>query len=221
MTREMCYRCFWPRSLCWCGSIRPMMSATRFELLMHPKEFKRVKSGTGRLTHLCLENSEIRVGVCFEADAAVQAIIRDPREYPVLLFPARGAHDAAPCDLSPATLGGRRLVVFVLDATWPIARKMLRLNPSLQALPRLAIAPSAPSRYVIKRQPHGMCLSTLEAVHEVLVSLERADLDRYPMPDQLLGLFTRMQDHQLRYARGPDGPGLRRAAQPSAGKAER
>ena len=66
---------------------------------------------------------------------------------------------------------------------------MLRSSPSLQRLPRVMITPSAPSRYVIKQQPHAGCLSTLEATHELLVALERAGLDRYPLPDQLLDLF--------------------------------
>jgi hypothetical protein len=70
--------------------------------------------------------------------------------------------------------------------------------------------PSAPSRFVIKQQPHPSCLSTLEATHELLVALEQAGLDRYPLPDQLLGLFQRMQDFQMRCAADPSRPGYRR-----------
>ncbi|HWL18002.1 MAG TPA: DTW domain-containing protein, partial [Opitutus sp.] len=49
MARETCYRCFWPKPLCWCGSIVPMETRTRFVFLMHPKEFKQEKAATGRL----------------------------------------------------------------------------------------------------------------------------------------------------------------------------
>ena len=38
MSREMCYRCFWPEPLCWCRSITPMATRTRLVFLMHPKE---------------------------------------------------------------------------------------------------------------------------------------------------------------------------------------
>lgn len=210
MTREMCYRCFWPKALCWCGSIRPMETATRFEFLMHPKEFKRVKAGTGRLTHLCLSNSEIRVGVGFDEDAAVQALIRDPLYAAVLLYPGPGARNLSQGDPPVDDLGGRQLLVLLLDATWPLARKMLRLSPSLQRLPRAMLTPSTPSRFVIKQQPHRECLSTLEATHELLVALERAGLDRYPDPDQLLDLFARMQDIQIRCAADPERKGYRR-----------
>lgn len=204
MPRAMCYRCFRPEALCLCGSIRPMATATRFLILMHPKELKRVKLGTGRLTHLCLANSEIRVGIGFDADRALQAALADPGRAPALLFPGPGAADLSAGAPPLADLGGRALLVVILDGTWSLARKMLRASPSLQRLPRIAIRPSAPSRYAIKRQPHPGCLSTLEAIHEALLALERAGLDRYPEPDQLLGLFARMQALQLAFAANPE-----------------
>jgi len=210
MSRLMCYRCFWPKPLCWCDSIQPMETTTRFVLLMHPKEFKQEKAGTGRLTHLCLKNSEIHMGVGFDEDEAVQALIHDPRNHAVLLYPGVEARNLSKGDLPAAELAGRRLLVFILDATWSGARKMLKLSPSLQQLPRVMFTPSAPSRYVIKQQPQEGCLSTLEATHELLIALEKSGLDRYPLPDQLLGLFKRMQDYQIRCACDPDKAGYRR-----------
>jgi DTW domain-containing protein YfiP len=217
MSREMCYRCFWPRPLCWCGSIRPMATRTRFLVLMHPKEFKEEKAGTGRLTHLCLADSEIQVGVGFDDHERVQEILRDPDLAPFLLYPGSGAVDltASPDllhrpDLAPVVRGEKRLLVVILDATWSGARKMLRLSPTLQRLPRVMFRPSAPSRFVIKQQPQPGCLSTLEAVHELLHALTRAGLDRYPDPEQLPGIFTRMQDHQIRCANDPSLPGYRK-----------
>jgi DTW domain-containing protein YfiP len=211
MTREMCYRCFWPKALCWCDSIQPMETATRFELLMHPKEFKRIKAGTGRLTHLCLSNSEIRVGIGFNGDEVLRALIRDPRYAPVLLYPGPDARNLSKGEPPVDDLAGRQLLILVLDGTWSLARKMLRLSPSLSLLPRVMLTPSAPSRYVIKQQPERWCLSTLEAIHEVLVALERSGLDRYPRPDQLLGLFQRMQELQIRCAADPERKGYRRS----------
>lgn len=217
--RVTCYRCFWPRDLCWCGSLTPMETRTRFVFLMHPKEFKQEKAATGRLTHLCLRRSEIHMGIAFDEHEAVQELIRDPAHFPVLLYPGREALDlgAAADDRAALAaftdrLAGRRLVVFLLDATWSLGRKMLRLSPSLQRLPRIMFTPSAPSRYVIKQQPHPGCLSTLEATHELLLALARAGLDHYPQPEQLLRVFDRMQDYQLRCAADPNRPGYRRRA---------
>jgi DTW domain-containing protein YfiP len=209
MSREMCYRCGWPKSLCWCPSIQPMATRTKFLFLMHPKEYRYAKAATGRLTHLCLADSELHQGVAFDDHEAVQALIHDPRNFPVLLYPGENARNLSAGELRPEELGGRRLVVLVLDATWSGARKMLRLSASLQRLPRIMFTPAAPSRFVIKQQPQAGCLSTLEATHEVLLALERAGLDHYPLPDQLLGLFHRMQNFQIRCACDPGRPGYR------------
>jgi DTW domain-containing protein YfiP len=189
-----------------------METQTRFVFLMHPKEFKEEKAGTGRLTHLCLPNSELHMGIAFDNDDSVQALIASPSHFPVLLYPGPQALNLSEGQLAPTDVGSRRLVVFLLDATWTGARKMLRLSPSLQRLPRIMFTPAAPSRYVIKQQPHPACLSTLEATHELLLALERSGLDRYPRPAQLLDLFERMQAYQLKCASDPNRVGYRHRA---------
>ena len=200
MSRVMCYRCNWPQPHCWCGSITPMPTRTKFVFLMHPYEHKRVRANTGRLTHLCLANSELHLGIGFDGHEAVQALITDPRNFPVLLYPGRESRDLSKGELPVADLADRRLVVFLLDATWRLVRPMFRTSLSLQRLPRIMFSKAAPSRYTIKRQPEPGCLSTLEATHELLVVLERSGLDAYPQPEQLLNLFQRMQDFQIRRA---------------------
>ena len=198
MSREMCYRCYWPKPLCWCGSITPMPTRTKFVFLMHPYEFKRVKANTGRLTHLCLADSELHLGIGFDEHESVQALINDPTNFCVVLYPTKGARDLSKGELHAADFSGRRLVVFLLDATWRLVRPMWRESKSLHALPRIMFSNAAPSRYVIKKQPEPGCLSTLEATHELLLALERCGLDAYPQPEQLLGLFQRMQEVQIR-----------------------
>jgi DTW domain-containing protein YfiP len=189
-----------------------MASRTHFVFLMHPKEFKQEKAGTGRLTHLCLSNSVIHMGVGFDEHEAVQELITDPRNHPVLLYPGLEAKNLSRGELAASDLGGRRLVVFLLDSTWTGARKMLRVSPTLQRLPRIMFSPSAKSRFVIKQQPKDGCLSTLEATHELLSTLERSGLDSYPDPTQLLDLFQRMQDYQIKCASDPTLSGYRRRA---------
>lgn len=189
-----------------------MATRTKFVFLMHPQEFKRAKAATGRLTHLCLANSEIHMGAEFDGHEAVQALIHDPANFPVLLYPARDARDLSKGELTARDFDGRRLVVFLLDATWRLARHLWRDSPSLQRLPRIMFSNAAPSRYVIKRQPEPGCLSTLEATHELLLALERSGLDGYANPAQLLDLFQRMQDVQMKFAAESARLGLRRHA---------
>ena len=181
-----------------------MRTRTKFVILMHPHEFKRIKANTGRLTHLCLADSELHIAEHFDGHEAVQALIDDPKNFPVLLYPGRNALDLSAVpkgDPQLSTLNSqleaRRLVVFLLDATWKKVRPMLRLSPNLQRLPRIMFSNAAPSRYVIKRQPEPGCLSTLEATHELLLALDRSGLDRYPQPEQMLDLFRRMQEVQI------------------------
>lgn len=185
-----------------------MATATRFVFLMHPKEFKREKAGTGRLTHLCLANSEIVVGVEFDNHPRLRELIADPANHVVLLYPGVDAVNLSTDE--PPALDGRRLVVLLLDATWACARKMLRVSPSLQRLPRVMFTPTAPSKYVIKQQPQEGCLSTLEATHQLLEVMAARELDAYPLPRQLPELFDRMQAFQIACAADPARDGYRR-----------
>ena len=175
-----------------------METRTRIVLLMHTKEFRHQKCTTGRLTCLNLANSEIIPGVCFEDNARVHALIDDPGNYPVLLYPGEDAMSLHDGGFPASVLGGRRLVVFLVDATWHCSRKVVRESPLLQRLPRLSIQPGSPSRFTIKRQPAPWCLSTLEATHELFLALESGGLDVYPDKDRLLASFNAMQDFQIR-----------------------
>ncbi|MFY8156208.1 MAG: DTW domain-containing protein, partial [Rhabdaerophilum sp.] len=117
----------------------------------------------------------------------------------VLTFcpPGPAARNLSRGELAPADYAGKQLVVLRLDATWACARTMLRLSPTLQALPRIMFTPTAPSRFIIKQQPQEGCLSTLEATHETLLA--------------------RCQMAAVRLARGPiarDLPALWRRAEP-------
>ena len=209
MSRLTCYRCFRPQKHCWCDSLQAMSTRTRFIFLMHPKEFQREKANTGRLTHLCLANSEILVGKEFDDHVAVQRCIADDHYYSVLLYPGTDAHNLSSDAPLAKTLTVKPLQVFILDSTWSGARKMLRLSPSLQRLSRIMFTPTAPSSYLIKQQPQAGCLSTLEAAHELLLVLQKTGLDNYPLPTQLLEVFDRMQKFQIECAANPDLRGYR------------
>jgi DTW domain-containing protein YfiP len=73
----------------------------------------------------------------------------------------------------------------LIDATWRKARKMLALNPLLQALPRWGLRALQPSRYAIRKAQRPEQRSTLEAGCLGLGQLER-DPARY---DALLSAF--------------------------------
>lgn len=180
-----------------------MHSATKFVILMHPHEVKRVKVNTGRFTALSFQDAEILVGVGFVDCTRLRELVADPAYYPVLLYPRTGAANVSKGELGLADLGGRRLLVIVVDATWALAKKMVKLSPILQRLPALMFTPSVKSRWTVKRQPDELCLSTLESVHCLMLALEQAGLDRYERPDQLLTVFTALNEFQVACANDP------------------
>jgi DTW domain-containing protein len=169
-------------------------------LLQHPRE-RTVAIGTARLAHLCLPGSELRVGVDFDDDAQVRAALAGAGNAH-LLFPGPRAVDLA--DLKPEG----PITLVVVDGTWWQARKLLKRNGALAALPQIRFTPPAPSNYRIRKEPADHCVATVEALAQVLGALE-GDPDRFAA---LLRPFEAMIDTQLHYARTVRGARRRHAA---------
>jgi DTW domain-containing protein len=204
MARPTCPRCRRPLAVCYCAALVSLETRTRVVLLQHPRE-RRVPIGTARIAHLCLPGSELHVGVDFESDPGVRAALDRKPTY--LLFPGPDATDLDELlGRGPAPSGPITLVV--VDGTWWLARKLLKLNPSLAALPQIRFTPAAPSRYhQIRREPAGHCVATIEALAEVLGRLE-GDMARF---QSLLRPFERMVDTQVHFATHVRGARARHA----------
>ncbi len=218
--RQVCYRCFRPAGICLCSDIKAFDTHTRFVILMHPKEARKVKLGTGRLTHLCLKNSEILMGVDFTEDQRINCLLKDPFYYPVLLYPGEGSVDISEFHFPEDASDKRKILVFVIDASWTLAKKMLKLSATLSALPKIRFRPQEPSRYVIKQQPHENCLSTIESVHFLLHELDRLRIeDCQGQHRSLLDFLDKICQHQLECTRDATLPGYRKnGAAPSRKK---
>jgi DTW domain-containing protein YfiP len=197
--REICARCRRPESVCYCAHLVSLPTRTRVLLLQHPRE-RYVPIGTARLAHLCLPGSELRVGVDFDDDAWLRAALADSRDA-YLLFPGPRAIDVAEVKPSgPITL-------VVVDGTWWQARKLLRRNAMLAALPQIRFTPATPSNYRIRKEPAEHCVATVEALAQVLGALE-GDPDRFAA---LRRPFDAMIDTQLHYAKTVRGARQRHA----------
>jgi len=201
--REICQRCRHPVASCLCPTEPPLPVCTKIVLLMHPKEYRHERCGTGRLTCLNLADAEIIPGIAFDGNPRVRRLIDDPKLYPVLLYPGPGAADLTVPGSGQALAlasSGRRIVAFLVDSTWACSKAVLRESPGLLRLPRLMFTPTTASRWRIKRQPGPLCLSTLETVHELLIALEQAELETYTDKTRLLDVFARMQEYQIERA---------------------
>ena len=179
MSRAVCPRCQRPATHCLCRAIPSLRSRTRVTVLQHPQE-SRHPLNTGRLVCLGLLNARLVCGEVFPEDTW-----QEPDTW--LLFP--GEHsvsiDDAPAGRPPAH-------IIVPDGTWRMARRLLRLNPELAALPRLVVPAGAPSRYRVRNTQEAGAVATVEAVVRTLNALEAPTCF-----DALLAPFELMVDQQL------------------------
>jgi len=182
--RPTCAACGRPEVVCYCRFVTRLATKTRVLILQHPRE-EKVPINTARIAALCLENAELHVGVKWRD---LQALA-DPERPAALLYPGPGAIDVS---VSPPK---GPITLVVVDGTWWQAKKLVRENPELAALPRYAFQPQAPSNYRIRKEPQNDYVSTVEALVHVLSVLEDE-------PEKFLAMlepFRAMVDAQLAF----------------------
>lgn len=188
--RGRCYDCFRPPGDCFCAAIPAIDNRTDVLILQHKRErFHRFN--TARIGRKSLRNANVLVG---STSGLAKALVLKPRAG--LLYP--GPKAALLSELPPQE-HPEQLVI--LDGTWHHAKTMVRDIPALRDLPRYRLAPSAPSRYRIRREPSAVALSTIEAVVAALSVLEPQTRGL----DQLLDAFLLMVDRQLSHPKSPQG----------------
>ena len=202
--RIECYKCMRPSSTCVCKHISPFQTKTRFIILMHPKEYKKERNGTGHMTKLQLENSEIIVGVDFTNNNRVNEILTKEKSSSFLLYPGKDNFNLSIRKSSEInSFMGNNPHIFILDGTWPCARKILKLSKNLQQLKRVSFDHKIKSKFIIKQQPESLCLSTIESVYTVLNLLKEGDLEQCETKGFLIP-FEKMIAYQLEYILNPN-----------------
>ena len=166
-----------------CGYCHKIETQTKFVILMHPKEFKKVKNNTGHLTHLSLPNSELFVGIDFSDHRRINEIIQTHESY--ILFPSKDAHDL--CLTNPKT-GKKNVAIFLIDSTWGCTKKIYTQSTNLAKLPHLSFTTQKRSAYEIKTQPEAHFLSTIESTQVVLELLDKWGIESIGSKD--LNNFT-------------------------------
>ncbi len=188
--RSRCPRCRRPAGFCVCEGHAPVPARTRVVRLQHPRE-ARLAICSAWLTRISLQDAELHRGVSFEGHPRVRELAAVPGA--CLLWPGEGSTPAASLRERPPP------VLFAVDGTWHQAEKMLRLSPSLAALPRLSVDAGRPSGYQgLRAEPGTVHLSTLEAVALALGDLE-GDPGRFA---PMIGAFHRSVALQIACARG-------------------
>jgi len=163
--RAMCARCERPVSVCYCAALTTIETRSKIVILQHPREHG-MPIGTAHMATLCLPQASLHVGLAWDGSEVLERACADPERPAVLLYPGPEARDILQ-DPPPAPV-----TLIVVDGTWSQARKLVRGNPQLAALPRYAFHAPEPSHYRIRREPRAEYVSTLEALMHVLGAIE-------------------------------------------------
>lgn len=205
---ERCLKCFRPISpidRCLCKFVTPQIDAgIKFVLLMHPKEAKRNRTGTGYLARAALSGAEILVGIDFAKNTRLQALLSDVRYAPMLLYPGENALSAKKIseklsvDNSDSASACSIPLVIVIDATWFCSRKVLEHSPFLLELPRISFEGNYRSIFTFKREPRPECVSTIEACYYLIREFQDAGIVSAEVePEPLMTAFKEMIRQQL------------------------
>ena len=174
---------------------------------MHPKEAYKQRTGTGRLAHLTLVDSEIIVGIDFTENKRLNTLIQDENYYPVLMYPspdawtATGYRENEPHTLKEAC-GEKKLLVILVDATWACAKKMVKLSKNIQVLPKISFTAGYKSIFTFKTEPQDDFISTIETCYYLLKELRVGEFSTTITqpdfnPEPLMDIFKKMIKTQL------------------------
>ncbi len=197
--REICYKCYRPKTSCVCEHIiNPIKTNTKFVILMHPKEFRKTKNGTGHMTNNSLENCELYVGIDFSNHNRVNELLNDEKYEAFVLYP-----DTNSIKLNTQKLPSDKIpLIFIIDSTWPCSKKMLRVSTNLQNLKKVSFEHDKSSQFKIKTQPNQYCLSTIESTLCLLELLNLQNIENIDSKslENFLSPFEKMVDYQVKCA---------------------
>ncbi len=204
--RLKCHVCFRPQKNCLCHHVNEFETKTKIIILMHTKEAKKEKLGTGRLSAACLKNSKIITGIDFSDNSEVNELINSGEYHPMVLYPGESAYNVSTDDVKDLPIPkNKKLLIFVIDGTWPCAKKMMKLSKNIHSLPRICFTPNKKSEFHIKEQPDAYCLSTIESLHLLLDEMGQKGMeDLNGEHDNLLQVFREMVKFQVKCAEDPN-----------------
>ncbi|MGI5058832.1 tRNA-uridine aminocarboxypropyltransferase [Treponema pectinovorum] len=195
--REICYKCFRPKENCFCKYLTPFDSGIKFVFLMHPKEAKRQRTGTGRLAHAGLLDSEIIMGIDFTKNQRLCDLLSDERYFPVLLYPDKDAWSSQKEGFKEE-LNGKKLLAIIIDSTWFCSKKMIKLSTNIMKLPKLSFSRTYSSIFTFKKEPHPHCVSTIETCYYLIKEMHQANIiEKNDSCECLMTSFKEMIKFQL------------------------
>jgi DTW domain-containing protein YfiP len=198
--REICYKCYRPQTSCMCKYITKIKTNTKFIILMHPKEFRKTKNGTGHFTNLSLVNSEIFIGIDFTNNDKINSLIDDEKNNCFILYPDKDSINLNNMDINKYD---KTNIIFIIDSTWACATQILNSSINLHNIPKISFTHTKISKFKIKTQPNKFCLSTMESTLSVLELLVKHNIENISKNKLELFLkpFEKMVEYQLSQAK--------------------
>jgi len=206
--REICYKCYRPQISCMCKYINTFDTNTKFIILMHPKEYRKTKNGSGHFTNLSLNNCELYVGIDFTNHKDINNLINDETKSCYVLYPGINSINLNEQSIKEQ---GKTNVLFLVDSTWACANSILSQSQNIKALPKMSFTHTKTSNFTIKKQPADYCLSTMETTLCVLELLNKHSIENTSQADldSFLKPFEKMIEYQVQCASKSDTCNLR------------
>ncbi len=189
--RLYCPACERPLSRCLCALARPVSLPWRLVVLQDPSEMKNAK-GSVALLRACLPELTLWCSDNFAKHDGLNQLLNDQSLRCHLLYP--GESSIAVPQLQAQT-DERKLCFILLDGTWRKSLKLLHSHPQLQLLPRVALAPSQPGGYHIRKSPRADGLSTFEAAAHLLAEWQADQVSHDS--ERLLDCFSSWIEREL------------------------
>jgi len=189
-----------------CQYFQKIDTQTKFVILMHPKEFKKVKNNTGYFTHRSLSNSELFIGIDFTDNRRINEIIATHESY--ILFPSQ---EALNLTTTKPPVSQKAMALFLIDSTWSCTKQIFKQSLNLQKLSHMSFTTTQTSQYKIKEQPNSAYLSTMESTQVVLRELQKWGIESIESHqiDAFLRPFHKMVAYQESLIKNPKSNAVR------------
>lgn len=203
-----CTQCGREARYCVCEFAAPIRAKTKILILQHPQE-PGVDIGTVPIVTATFPDTQVKTGLSWPNLSKILGRPLDHKRWGVLYMGSVHVHEL-PQDRNlfvvdkkgmplenQAEILNRLEGVVILDGTWSQAKTLWWRNAWLLKLPRLVLRPTRNSHYDrIRKEPRKGCVSTAEAIGDVINLLERRGdaLDAIDKP--LVELVTRLARHR-------------------------
>lgn len=144
---RFCFGCGLPTRVCGCATVDAILEVPPIIILRHPKERKRTLSTVSLIKQ--------RYPAVLVKEGELFAPLRQSNL--ALMFPGDDSQQSC----RESAQSGATLIL--IDATWRKAKKILHVNPWLQALPRVNLRPEKFSDYRLRKVSSSAALSSVEA----------------------------------------------------------